>query len=188
MSSAESAPDGEFARHREFLRLLVRMQMGPQCRGPIDPSDVVQETLLKAHERREQFRGTTPAEYDAWLRQILATTLADAYRRQGRQPANLEDLLRAAIDDSSARLDKLLCRDGESAGEQAARRERLARLDGALEHLPPDWREVVELRHLHGQSVPEIAAATSRTTPSVAGLLRRGLSRLRKLMNETDGQ
>ena len=70
----------------------------------------------------------------------------------------------------------------DAAGVQAAR----AQL--GWQFAATDWREVVELRHLHGQSVPEIAAATSRTTPSVAGLLRRGLSRLRKLMNETDGQ
>ncbi len=112
--------------------------------------------------------------------------MADAYRRLGWQAANLDDPCRAAIDDSSARLDKLLCREGESAGEQAERRERLARLDGALEQLPPDWREVVELKYLHGQSVPEIATATDRTKDAVAGLLHRGVRRLRELMDEPD--
>lgn len=187
MSPTDDGANGQFARHRELLRLLVRIQLGPRYRGQIDPSDVVQETLLKAHERREQFRGSTPAEYEAWLRQILTTTLADAYRRLGRQPANLEDVLRATLDQSSARLKSLLDRGGEAADEQAQRRERLARLDEALERLPPEWREVVELRHLHGQSVPEVAATIGRSTASAAGLLRRGMKRLRELMNEADG-
>jgi RNA polymerase sigma-70 factor (ECF subfamily) len=185
MASPDAAASDEFARHRVFLRLLIRMQMRPEDYGRIDPSDVVQEALLAAHEHREQYCGTTPQEYEAWLRRILANKLADSRRRLGRQPLNLDDLLCAALDESSARIDKLLGGAGESTGEQAIRRERLVRLEAALEQLPPDWREVVVRKHLHGESVPAIAAATGRTTGAVAGLLRRGMRRLRELMGET---
>ncbi len=177
MASPNDGADEEFASHRAFLRLLIRMQMRPEDRGRIDPSDVVQEALLAAHRCREQYCGSTPQEYEAWLRRILANKLADARRRLGRQPGNLDDVILAALDDSSARIDKLLMR-----------REQLARLDAALERLPPDWREVVERKHLHGESVPEIAVATGRTKDAVAGLLRRGVTRLRELMDEPDGQ
>lgn len=48
------------------------------CGGKVDPSDLVQITLLKAHESRDTFRETTAAEWAAWLRQILANAIANA--------------------------------------------------------------------------------------------------------------
>ena len=68
----------ELEQHRDYLRILARLQLSPALRGELDPSDVVQLTLLKACEAIGQFRGRTTAELAAWLRRILARTLANA--------------------------------------------------------------------------------------------------------------
>src|SRR5262249_6635094 len=78
MTESPQGPVSPLAHFRENLRVLARLQIDPRLRPKLDPSDVVQETLLKAHERRDQFRGTTDAELAAWLRQILANQLAEA--------------------------------------------------------------------------------------------------------------
>ena len=62
--------------YANYLALLARLEIGRRLQGKVDAADVVQETFLKAHRDFEQFRGTTEAEFVAWLRQILAANLA----------------------------------------------------------------------------------------------------------------
>jgi RNA polymerase sigma-70 factor (ECF subfamily) len=174
-------------RFREYLRVLARLQLDPRLQGKLDPSDLVQETLLRAHERREQFRGQTDAEMGAWLRRILANTLTDAVRRfagEGRDVGR-ERSLEAALEQSSARLEALLEADPQAGpAQQAMHQEQLLRLAGALGQLPEDQRTAVELQHLQGYSVETIAREMGRSKAAVGGLLRRGLKRLRQLLDE----
>src|ERR1700694_1197568 len=117
-------------QYRAYLRLLARLQLDPRLRGKLDPSDVAQEALLKAHEKRDQFRGRTEAEFAAWLRRILANYLTDAVRKYGLAGGNVavEHSLEAALHQSSARLEALLTAEDASPGEQASHEEQLLRL------------------------------------------------------------
>jgi DNA-directed RNA polymerase specialized sigma24 family protein len=68
-------------QYADHLRLLSRLQIDPRLRGRLDPSDVVQQTLLIAHEKQAQFCGRTDAELAAWLRSILVSVLAQQMGR-----------------------------------------------------------------------------------------------------------
>src|SRR5262249_21295072 len=146
---------------------------------------------LKAHQHQGDFRGDTEAERVAWLRQILTNTLADAVRRflqgEGRNVGR-EQGLDDAVRQSSARLEGWLADDQSSPDERAARHEELRRLAAGLAALPDEQRQAVELRHLHGLAVGEVARRLGRSRASVAGLLRRGLADLRRALGaEGDG-
>jgi RNA polymerase sigma-70 factor, ECF subfamily len=184
MSHATGDLPRPLEEYRDYLRLLARLQFDIRLRGMMDPSDIVQQTLLKAHENLRGFRGKTHAELQAWLRAIMAQQLALMARKRGRQPGRAH-WLDGALEQSSVRLETLLASEQSSPSEQAMRTERLVELATALTRLPEDQQSAVELRYLRGLSVPSVAEQMGRSTVSVTGLLYRGTQALRQLMAES---
>ena len=113
MDSGAPGQGQAFERYREYLHLLARMQLKPPLAAKMAPSDIVQQTLLKAHEKRGQFRGSADAELAGWLRAVLANTLAESLRRFGRRQRDLalEQSLQADVEGSSAKLEMWLAAD-----------------------------------------------------------------------------
>jgi len=167
---------------RAYLHLLARSQLGAQLRGKLDPSDVVQQTLLEAHAKRAQFRGQTQAELAAWLRQLLACNLADALRAARRAKRDVER--ECPFADSLLRVEDWLAAEQSSPSQQAQRQEQALQLATALGSLPEAQREAVFLRHCQGWSLADISRHLDRSPAAVAGLLKRGLAQLRQLLHE----
>jgi RNA polymerase sigma-70 factor (ECF subfamily) len=180
------ARDWPLERYRDYLHLLSRVGLDVRLRALADSSDVVQQTLLRAHERIGQFRGTSEAELLAWLRAILARQLADLARRASQMHGEKKQSLEAVLEQSSARLASCLADEQPSPGEQVQRGEQLLRLAKALARLPQDQRTAVDLHYLEGYSVPEVGRRMDRSAGSVAGLLHRGLKALRAHLGESE--
>ena len=177
MPSLAHGANRPLEKYRDYLRLLAHVQLDHRLQSKLDPSDVVQDTLLKAHQALDRFTGQTEAELAGWLRTILANVLMDAIRKftsKGRD-VNLERSLQAALEESSSRLEKVLAAEGSGTGERDRRQDQLLRLASALAELPEDQRRAVELRHLQGCSLAEIAHGMDRTKEAVAKLLLRGV-------------
>jgi RNA polymerase sigma-70 factor (ECF subfamily) len=176
----------DLEKYRDYLQLLARMEMDPRLQAKLDPSDLVQQTLLKAHQAMGQFSYHSEAEVAAWLRKILVNALIDAVRRFGTGARDLN--LERSLEESASRLEAWLGADDSSPTERAERNELLLRLAGALDRLPPDQRTAVERKHLRGESLETIAQGMGRSVTAVAGLLRRGISRLQSLLTEAEGE
>ncbi len=183
-----ASPSRDLEGYRDYLRLLARLQLSSRLRAKLDASDLVQQTMLQAHAAKDQFRGRSEVEWRAWLRAILANNLAAGVRQFATEARDIdrERSLEADLDLSASRLEGLLAADQSSPSERVVHSEDLVRLARALASLPADQREVVELHHLQGLSVADVAAETERTGPAVVGLLYRGLKRLRALLRDTD--
>jgi RNA polymerase sigma-70 factor, ECF subfamily len=186
MKTSERRVEIALKRYRSYLRLLAEAQLGRDGRRGVEPSDVVQQTLLDAHKDRGCFRGESEAEHLAWLRRLLAYNLADAVRAMGRAKRDAARVrsLEAALGESSARLEHWLAADQSSPSERAERNESFVRLADALVRLPEDNRRALVLRHCQGASLAEISEALGRTPQAVAGLLKRGLATLRDQMRD----
>jgi RNA polymerase sigma-70 factor (ECF subfamily) len=186
---SQSTPDGRtLESYRDYLRLLARLHLEPRLRGKLDPSDLVQQTLLQAHRHRDQFRGRSHPEMAGWLRTILANTIAEGLRRFGRQQRDvtLERPLEAELEASSSRLEAWLADQHSSPSEQAIRQEQLLRLSDALAQLPDDQQQAVELHHLKGLALADVAREMQRSKESVAGLLYRAIKKLRQRLNSPE--
>ena len=177
MGPVEENAAATLEKFRNYLRVLARLQLDPRLQGKMDPSDLVQQTLLKAYQGLGQFRGQTSAEQAAWLRQILANTLANAVRDYGRarRDVDLERSLEADLDRSASGMAGWLAAYQTSPSQAAQRNEELLRLADALAELREPQREVVVLKHLRSWTLQRIADHLGSTVPAVASLLRRGL-------------
>jgi RNA polymerase sigma-70 factor (ECF subfamily) len=175
------------AIYRQYLLLLARTQIGRRLQGKADASDLVQEACLEAHRHIGQFRGSTEAEFAAWLRSILAGLVANLVRRYlgtKQRDARLEQALAVELNNTSCMLDRGLAAAASSPSEQAVRHEASVRLAGALEQLPDDYRQVIILRHLESLPFAEVAQQMGRSVDSVEKLWVRALARLRRTLGD----
>jgi RNA polymerase sigma-70 factor (ECF subfamily) len=182
---SEDSAAGALERYRAYLLILARMQLAGPLRARMDPSDIVQQTLLEAHARRDQCPAALGAR-SAWLRQVLVNNLRDAARGAHRDKRDVrrETNLEAELADSSARMEGWLAEERSSPSQRLSREEDVLRLAEVLARLPDDQRDAVVLHHLQGRTLSEVAGAMSKSESAVAGLLHRGLKNLRALLEE----
>lgn len=174
----------ELERYRRYLTLLAEAELDPRLKVKESPSDIVQQSLLEAHCSLADFRGRSEPELLGWLKTILARNLLNTARhfRTAKRDIRLEQQLMGRLDQSSARLDQLLIDHQSSPSQRAEQNERIAALTKAFESLLEQERTAIILKHFQDWSLKEISEHLSRPPDAVAGLLRRGLKKLRSQM------
>jgi RNA polymerase sigma-70 factor (ECF subfamily) len=167
---------------RSYLEVLARVHLDPRLRGKLDPADVVQQAMVRAYTAWPTLQNPDRPVLLAWLRRILARTLADAVKHYDRdkRAVDLERSLEADLDRSASGMTGWLAADQTSPSQAAERNEELLRLADALTALAEPQREVIVLKHLRGWPLQRIADHLGRSVPAIASLLRRGLEELRR--------
>ena len=91
---------------RSYLEVLARVHLDPRLRGKLDPADVVQQALLRAYAAWPELKNPERPVLLAWLRRILARTLADVVKHydRDRRAVDLERSLEADLDRSASGL------------------------------------------------------------------------------------
>jgi RNA polymerase sigma-70 factor, ECF subfamily len=176
--------------YRSHLSYLARRQLGSQLQVKVDASDVAQDACLEAHRHFGQFQGTTDAEFGAWMRKILAGLLANSVRRyrgtQRRDVRRERPLAYDTIDSSQVVARQQTARD-ETPSQQAVKRETSRELESAINELPPQYQQVIDLRSLEGLTFVEVAEQMGKSQDSVEKLWRRAIAALRKTLRHVPG-
>ncbi len=174
-----------FSQCRNFLGIVARAQVESWLRAKVDASDLVQQTMLEAYRDFHKFRGTTEAEWLAWLRQILSHNAANFvrhYRGTAKRQAHREVSLGQASDETGAFPQFDPADTAESPSQQLLRKEREWLIAEALAKLMPDHREVVLLRNLQRLSFDEVAQRMNRTRPATQMLWTRAIQKLQQVL------
>ena len=169
--------------HEADLVRWAACQMPAWLRPRLDPSDLVQQTLLEAWRGSERLAEEPAHKIRGYLFRALANNLIDAVRKHA--PAR-GDVSPDAYAESSVRMADWFAAADTSPSARAERNERYARLAGALAELPEAQRIAVEMRYFLGMKVGEIARILDRTEGAVSLLLYRAVTALRAVLTEQD--
>jgi RNA polymerase sigma-70 factor (ECF subfamily) len=132
-------------------------------------ADAVQEALLKAWDRRHEFRGE--AALDTWIHRIALNAAIDQIRRRKRRPEDLLD-------------EEALEAPAASAPDQDYVDDALTRdLAVAVQRLSATERQIFLLKHIEGWKLEEIAESLQSNVNSVKSTLFRAVRKLRVVMH-----
>jgi RNA polymerase sigma-70 factor (ECF subfamily) len=170
----QSALEALFKRSQSLIDELASQQPARSRQGLDRPSDIAQETALRAFDRFSQFEGTTEAEWRSWLRQIFAHYRDQAFRNARRHKRDVRHTV--LLDDSAHAVSAAQERPSQLMAHEETWRQTLAH----IYELPEEQRRAIWLCHLKELPVADVARAMNKTEAAVAGLLRRGLHTLRR--------
>jgi RNA polymerase sigma-70 factor, ECF subfamily len=184
-----AAVDGLFDRHREALVRLIALRLDRAISRRVDASDIVQDVLVEANRRLDEYLRQPKMPFHLWLRQIAQDRMIDAHRRHrkaARRSIDREQSLAApALSDRSAMdLAAMLCDRELTPAAAATRRELQERFQLAIERLEDVDREVILMRHFEGLSNQEVAQALLLSEPAAGMRYLRAIRRLRTILDE----
>jgi RNA polymerase sigma-70 factor (ECF subfamily) len=176
------------ARQRERLKKMLGHRMDRRLKARLDPSDVIQESMIVASQRLGEFFRQERVPFYVWLRSLTFERLIDMQRAHlyaKRRSVSREERSVLSLPDESVA--ELASRLVDVAGDPRAglvREELRARVRNALEQLSPDDREVLVLRHLEDLSVGETAGALGIKQSAVKMRALRAIKKLREVLEE----
>jgi RNA polymerase sigma-70 factor (ECF subfamily) len=161
------------------LLTLAEALISPALRVELDASDLVQQTLMEAHQQSPALGSLEDGPFFVWLRKALRHNVLDAVKHLKTQKNDAARRVRASeIEDSFVRLEELLVADDTSPSDVVQRNEQTAQMLAAVHELPDRQKEAVILKHLRGYSLRQTAQALGLSESATAGLLHRGRKQL----------
>ncbi len=184
--SDKSAANQLLSRYRDRLRRMVAVRMDDRLSARVDPSDVVQETLMLAATKLAEYLRDPPLPFYPWLRQIAWNRLVALHRRHleaGKRNIRREQPLSISGDSAIQLAERLACRESGPL-QRAVRKEMCQRVRTALSALAESDREILILRHLEQLSYGDCAAILQVTEAAAKQRYVRALRHIRRLFED----
>jgi RNA polymerase sigma-70 factor (ECF subfamily) len=154
------------------LLLRVELRLPAWLAARTDGADLVQETLLAAHQGLARLEVRGPLAFDAWLFRLADRVVSRAVEHH------------ATLKRGGGRTEALPPGSGvpglwATPSSVVLGKERAERIREAVRSLPEDYRRVIVLRILDGLSVADVAKRLEKSEGSVRMLTLRALEALR---------
>ncbi|MCP4942742.1 MAG: sigma-70 family RNA polymerase sigma factor [Planctomycetaceae bacterium] len=176
-------------KHRRSVRRLVEMRLDRKVQQRVDVSDVVQDVMVEASGRLEKYLDDPVMAFHLWIRQIAWDRIIDTYRRHRVSAKRNMDreqpiAVPAGSDQSTMELAVQLRDPALTPAAAATQREIASKVEGVIELLNEQDREIILMRHYEHLSNLEIAEVLKLNPPAASMRYLRALRRLRQLLAE----
>ena len=150
--------------------------------------DVCQEVFLNAWRGLPGFDGAR--WFSGWLRTIAMNAAISEYRKQrtlkrGRPTFSLDEPMGGHGDGDGYKRDP--AGDDLDPADRMHQAEFAERVRAEVDALPPEYREAVLMRDMHGMSYEEIGAALELPPGTVRSKIHRGRAQLQRRLSEFNG-
>lgn len=164
---------------RQHLRRFVDCRINQKLVSRIDASDIIQEVYVRAFRGLENYLASPGVPPLIWLRRLSKQILCEAHRKQFRgirspyqENSNFDDRFVGQMIDSN-----------DSVRTELERKEVAAKIRELLAQLSEVDREVLEMRHMDGYSIREIAQLLELGQEAIKKRYYRALERFREILN-----
>ena len=141
--------------------------------------DIFQDTFIRIIDTLRSKRYNEEGKFISWAMRISHNLCVDHFRRIKRMPP-----LITSDQKDITQLFEVLGINDENAEQKIMKKQTYGKVEGILDRLPEDQREVIVLRHYADMSFKEIASLTNCSINTALGRMRYGLINLRKMVSE----
>ena len=193
MQGDRAAVNRLLERHRVSLKKLIQLRLDRKIARRVDASDVVQDVLMEANTRLQDYLADPRMPFHLWLRQLAQDRMIDVYRRhRGAQRRSLdrEQSITAPqfSDQSGFDLMGQLADHELTPAAASIRKELEARFVLALDQLEDEDREIVLMRHFEQLGNSEVAEALGLSAAAAGMRHLRALRKLRAILGDRPSQ
>lgn len=167
---------------RQYLQKIANADLDQRLRHKVDPSDLVQSTLLKGAEHFQSFQGSTREELLGWLAEVMRNEIRMTRRRF------LETQQRDEAREVHAEHPSWLPAGTQNStpSQQMMRAEEYDQLMRALDQLPIDYQTVLRLRNWQRLPFVDIGKQMKRSEDAATKLWGRAVLALQKQLDHAD--
>lgn len=177
-----------FKKPRARLRKMISVRMDPRIAARVDPSDVVQDTLIEATKRLSEFARDRPVPFHAWIRRLGWEKMIQIHRKhirsQKRSVTREQQDEMQLKDESVLAFAECLFADQNDPAERIMKSELIARMRRAIAELGPNDQEILTLRFLEELTTEESAEILQISIAAVKTRTFRAVARLNQILHE----
>jgi RNA polymerase sigma-70 factor (ECF subfamily) len=176
----QRAQGGDQAAFRSLVerhqRRAYAIAMG-LVRDENDARELVQDAFLRVYKGLGAFQGGS--SFFTWLYRIVTNLAIDLMRKPGRRDAELVDSQTIDEDTEFPLISRI---DGSDPMDVMRRQEIAARIQAALDALPPYHRGVILMREVEGMSYEEMAQAMGVSKGTIMSRLFHARQKLQRAL------